>query len=340
MDHTVQTTLENHLREYSLGIEGPTTVEDLPREIPTPLQVTHPLGVQRFRALFTDTPTLTRVLQLEFVPKEPLLVLAPSVHARSAQEFRSAGIQFLDAAGNAYLRFAGVIIDVRGRRPDPSTAQKLRPGRASAGVFTPRRAQVIFALLSWPILLEAPVRTLAACAKVSVGQAQSTLKLLDEQGFIDRWSKRLLRPETLAEQWSNAFATGLGPKTLEQQFHGDPSDMTLSGHGPVYVSGEQSAPWIKNPETATLYVEEFSPRLVVANRWRTDGVPNIMVHSVFWDAPSAFWVARHHGVQPPDSFPAPAPPLLVYADLKATGENRQLEAAQQIKEDNAHIWYP
>lgn len=340
MDHTVQTTLENHLREYSLGIEGPTTLEDLPQEIPTPLQVTHPLGVQRFRVLFTDTPTLTRVLQLEDVPEEPLLVLASSVHARSAQEFRSAGIQFLDAAGNAYLRFAGVIIDVRGRRPDPSTAPGRRPARASAGLFTPRRAQVIFAVLCWPGLLDAPVRTLAAHARVSVGQAQSTLKILDEQGFIDRWNGILFRPEALAEQWSNAFATGLGPKTLVRQFHGVPSDITLSGCGPVYVSGEQSAPWIENPETATLYVEEFSPRLVFDNRWRTDGVANIMVHSVFWDAPSAAWVARHHGVQPPDSFPAPAPPLLVYADLKATGESRQLEAAQQMKENHAHIWHP
>lgn len=333
MDRTLHAALENHLREYSLGVEGPTMLEDLPPEIPTPLQVTHPLGGQRFRALFTDTPTLTRVLQLEDEPEEPLLVLASSVHARSAQEFRSAGIQFLDAAGNAYLRFAGVIIDVRGRRPDPSTTPGRRPARASAGLFTPRRAQVIFAVLTWPALLDAPVRTLAACAKVSVGQAQSTLKLLDEQGFIDRWSKRLLRPETLAEQWSNAFATGLGPKTLVQQFQGDPSHMNLSDHGPVYVSGEQSAPWIENPETATLYVEEFSPGLVFDNRWRTDGVANIMLHSVFWVPPSP-------DIHPVSSFPAPAPPLLVYADLKATGESRQLEAAQQIKEDHAHIWHP
>ncbi|MFF5384926.1 type IV toxin-antitoxin system AbiEi family antitoxin [Kocuria rhizophila] len=43
---------------------------------------------------------------------------------------------------------------------------------------------------------------------------------------------------------------------------------------------------------------------------------------------------------PPSSFPAPAPPLLTYADLKAAGEPRQLEAAQHVKDTHAHLWRP
>lgn len=333
MEGTIRTALENHLAEYDLGVDDPARLRNLAWDIPAPLRISHPLGTHKFRAVFTDTPTLTHALQLEVGAGESLLLLAPVIHSRSADGLRSAGIQFLDAAGNAYFRFDGAVIDVRGRRPSPPIAQGHRPPRSSAGLFTPRRAQVIFALLSWPVLLGAPVRALAAAANVSVGQAQSTLKLLDEQGFLDRYSRTLLRTERLAEQWVDAFATGLGPKTLAHTFHGDPLRMDLADCGPVYVSGEKATPWIKQPETATLYMAEFSPKVVFNNRWRTDGVANIMIHT-------SFWTAQDHDTQQPPHFPAPAPPLLVYADLKSTGETRQLEAAQRVKDDHAHIWHP
>ncbi len=333
VSETLRTAIERRLNEYRLGTDGSSSLRDLARETPTPLILTHPLGSQRFRAVVTDSPTLTRVLQLDGEFGDPLLLLAPAVNPRGAHELRVAGVQFLDAAGNAYLRFGGVLIDVRGRRPDPATVQDRRTLRPSAGLFTPRRAQVIFALLSWPELLHSPVRTVAAAAKVSLGQAQSTMKLLDEQRFLDRRSRRLMRPEVLAERWADAYATGLGPKTLVQQFHGDPAHLDLAGHGVIYVSGEQSASWIKNPETATLYVEDISPTMVLANRWRKDENPNIMIHTAFWLPPG-------HETHPLSSFPSPAPPLLVYADLKSAGESRQLEAAQHVKDSHAHIWYP
>ncbi|WP_186313840.1 type IV toxin-antitoxin system AbiEi family antitoxin [Kocuria marina] len=331
MDRTVQDALEHQLMEYSLRVDGPVPLRDLTPEIPAPLQLVHQREAQLFNTVSTDTPTLTRLLRFEDLTGEPLLVLAPFVHPRSAQQLRNAGIRFLDAAGNAYLRFEGVLIDVRGRRPDPSITLRTRKARTSTNLFAPRRAQVVFALLSWPALLGASVRSIATAAKVSVGQAQSTLELLDEHDFLDRHTGSLLRREVLAEHWADAFATGLGPKTLLHQFRGDPSRMELDGHGAIYVSGEQAAPWIRDPETATLYVEEFSPEMALTNRWRADGTANIMVRSVFWAYPD-------QDVDP--RFPTVAPPLLVYADLKSTRESRQLEAAQQIKESHAHIWHP
>ena len=80
-------------------------------------------------------------------------------------------------------------------------------------------------------------------------------------------------------------------------------------------------------------MEGLSPEMIFGNRWRTDDTPNIMVHTTFWVPP---------GVEdpPPSSFPTPSPPLLTYADLKATGEPRQLEAAQHVKDTHAHLWRP
>lgn len=330
MDETVRKALRERLVEYSLRLEGPTSFDDMVPELPTPLTMLHTHGAQHVMGLVTTAPNLGRARQAQDeIQGERLLLLAPAVHPRSARHLRAAGIQFLDAAGNAHLDFDGVLIDVRGRRLDPHLAPHKHFPERSTNLFTPRRAQVIFVLLSWPALVDASVRTIAAAARVSVGQTQSTLRLLDEQGLYDHRSGRLLRRELLAERWAEAFATGLGPKSQLQQFHGEPSRLMLQGHGEIFVSGEQAAPWIRNPSTATLYVDHFDPRLAFANRWRADEKPNISVRRTFWTLPDDERTAH---------FPAPAPPLLVYADLVATHESRQLEAARKVKEDHAELW--
>lgn len=330
MEDALRTALRQRLAEHSLRFEGPTSFDDMVPEMPTQLTMTHTHGSQRLVGLLTATPTLTRALQAQSeMHGESLLLLGPAVHTRSAQHLRAAGIQFLDAAGNAYLNFDGVLIDARGHRLDRHMAPHKHFPERSTNLFTPRRAQVIFVLVSWPSLADASVREIAAAARVSVGQAQSTLRLLDEQDLYDHRSGRLLRRELLAERWAETFVTGLGPKTQLKRFHGEPSRLTLEGHGRIFVSGEQAASWIRNPSTATLYVDDFDPRLAIDNRWRVDGEQNISVRRTFWTIP---------GDEGPTHFPAPAPPLLVYADLLATREGRQLEAARKVREEHAELW--
>ena len=107
----------------------------------SPLRRLH--GAQQVTALLTSAPTLTRALQAQAeIQRERLFLLGPVVHPRSARDLRAAGIQFLDAAGNAYLNFDGVLIDVRGRKPDPRLAPYKRSSERSTNLFTPRRAQV------------------------------------------------------------------------------------------------------------------------------------------------------------------------------------------------------
>lgn len=330
MEESVRAALRQRLAEHNLRLEKAVCLDDMVSETPTSLRMVHSHGSQQVTALLTSTPTLTRALQVQAqTHDERLVLLGPAVHPRSASDLRAAGIQFLDAAGNAYLNFDGVLIDVRGRRPHPRAASHQHWPARSANLFTPGRAQVIFVLLSWPELAEATVRAIAAAAKVSVGQAQSALRLLDEHDLYDRRSGRLLRRSLLAERWAETYSTGLGPKTLLRQFHGDPSRLALEGHGDVYVSGEQAASWIRNPGSVTLYVEDLDPRLVLANRWRSDGTPNIAIRQTFWAAPET---------DVPVHFPVSAPPLLVYADLLATHEARQVEAARKVREDHAELW--
>ena len=70
----------------------------------------------------------------------PALVFTTFVAPKTAETFRRAGVQYLDTAGNAWIVFGDVLVDIRGRpRPDRAAS---RPRAAAGNLFSTGRAQV------------------------------------------------------------------------------------------------------------------------------------------------------------------------------------------------------
>jgi hypothetical protein len=236
----------------------------------------------------------------------PALVFTTFAGPRTTETLRRLGVQYLDTAGNAWITFGDVLIDVRGRpRPDPASA----PKRGAGNLFSSSRAQVVCALLAWPHLWSAPRRDLARAAGVSLGQAHNAVTLLADAGY-EGGRPRPGQPPLL-DLWAAAFPAGLAKKLTLAAFHGG-VDLVVS-RGTVFVSGEKAADDLLRPATLTLYVERLDPRLPIVNRWRTDAEPNIVVRSKFWHAPG--------GDKAPQGL-AVAPWPLVYADLLASDDPR------------------
>jgi hypothetical protein len=268
-------------------------------------------------------------------PGTPLLMIGPRVTPRNAERLRAAGLNFIDAHGNAYLAIADTLIDVRGRTGNPIAASYHPP--AGSMLFTNKRAQVIFAIISWPELLEGRLRDLAAASGVSVGFVQKTLILLESTQHLERHGKtRTARALTdidrLIEGWVAAFPSGLGAQSKTRTFRGDFVPTALEDSGPaVYLSGEAVAPWIHRNPTWTLYVDDLPRDAIRAGRWSSASrEPNIFVRSRFWQEPDGDAVSREGRVRT-------APPLLVYADLLASGDSRQKEAARYYRNDNVRL---
>ncbi len=249
-----------------------------------------------------------------------LLLLGPHTSSRGSAVLRNAGIHHIDGAGNAWLRLPGVVVDIRGR-PSPRPASPR--GSSQAHLFSPSRASVVCALSSWPELVEAPVRTIAASARVSVGLAQDTLKMLEAAGHLTTWPTRgLERIPQLIDRWAAAFPAALGSPARTRGYHAESLDVEAADAGVVRLSGEATAPGIRGL-SAVVYTDESSIRLAMRNRWRTDREPNIFVRSLFWREPDEADASSLMGV---------APPLVVYADLLASGEGRQRETARAMRE--------
>lgn len=259
-------------------------------------------------------------------PGLPLLIASDYISEKSAGPLRGTGIQFIDAAGNAYIRFADVLVDVRGRRK-PKTDPHALHGQRPSNLFSPRRAQVVLALLTWPELAQANVRDVADASGVSLGQAHDTLMMLNESGYLSDGSDSLHRRRELLEYWTAAYPTGLSPQLALASFRGEPqaASETIAGDM-VFLSGESAAEHLIRPQTLTIYVETLDPRLPIASRWRADREPNIFVRKKFWSSP-------HMDERGPGGVRY-APWPLVYADLVASGDPRQREVAREWRDQH------
>ncbi|RSM48990.1 hypothetical protein DMB66_45465 [Actinoplanes sp. ATCC 53533] len=275
--------------------------------------------------------TLSSLAHRTSAAPHPLLVVGDRISRRSAAALRDAGIQFVDALGNAFIAFDGALVEVQGRTEPTNQAPKSSPRitqpHQSTNLFSPGRSQVILALLAWPELARGSVREIATAAGMSVGQAHDALTRLEQAGLLLPTSRRLARADELLDYWTAAYPAGLGRRLRLAQYHGDPS-RPVSNEQPSYLSGESAdGVDIARPSTLTLYLDNPDPSLPILNRWSAspDRIPNIFVRHKFWISP------RPHEEDPAlKTQNAPWP--LVYADLAATGDARLGEVARTWRE--------
>lgn len=319
--------LADRFDELGLRFAEPVDLAHLADQESIDVTLLHAQGRARYRLGYS--PSLTgsslKWARPHYVAHDRLLLVGPRVTERSAEMFRTLGINYVDQSGNAFISFDGVHIDVRGRRPNPAIPVEdniPRMTRGGVNLFSTKRSQVIFAILSWEELLDGPLRELARTAGVSLGQAQETLELLEQYGFLE--DRRHLSPrqrENLIDRWTAAYPASLGSRSKTGSFSGVFSDLRPTGTA-VYVSGEAAVPSLLRPETIVLYSDAFPTDLIRAHRWRRDEEsPNISLRHKFWAQPHTEGTGTFR-----------APWLLVYADLMASNDSRQREAAQHLRD--------
>jgi hypothetical protein len=261
----------------------------------------------------------------------PLLVAAPYVNPQAAERARAIGLAFVDTAGNVHLRGPGLVVFVAGRRA-PATA---RPPRHARG-FTAAGLRVVFALLLRPRLAALPYREIAAATGVALGTVAAVLDDLARRGHLAPGGdeeRRLLAPRRLAEEWTLLYPTRLRPTLLLGRFTAaDPAWWEKAPLDPARAvwGGDVAAARLTRqlvPARQTLYIWGAPDEVLLANRLRPDARGPVELLRAFWqplDTPEAADVA---------------PPLLVYADLMATGDPRAIEVAEVVRARYLHALY-
>lgn len=256
---------------------------------------------------------------------EKIILITRQVTRGQAENLRELNIQFGDTAGNAYLNEPGLYVFVTGQK---TQIIREKPSRA----FDKAGLKIIFALLTKPGLIQKDLRTVARESGVgSISTVSDIFKDLEKQHYLYQPKKSVIRKRKLINRtdlirrWVDGYIERLRPilqsvRYTARKFEGRWWDQVVIKDYNAVWGGEKGGELLTNhlhPATATIYAGSRLPRLQAKYGLVRSEQGNIEILE-------RFWIGGETGDV--------APPLVVYADLIATGDERNLETAQIIYE--------
>lgn len=250
------------------------------------------------------------------------ILVADYVNAVLAEKLKSLDIWFLDTVGNAYISQDPVYIFLKGNKA-PAVLGERRKKRA----FQTTGLKLLFAYLCDPDVVNTTYRTIARKANVAIGTVNWVNGDLRSLGFLmvgRNKQRKLIQADKLFERWVEAYPDQLRPDVLYGHYTATTpvqwSQVDLKEHH-AYMGGETAADALTHylsPEIHTFYLGETPMPFQITHKLRNDKKGKITLLKAFWGE-VCNW-----------SEPNIAHPILVYADLLATGDPRNIETAQLI----------
>lgn len=253
---------------------------------------------------------------------KPGILVAWYVNPQMAEHLKEKNIAFIDAAGNAYINDPPIYIFITGRRKR-HIPEKTTVGRA----FKPAGLKVVFALLCQPELAKAPYRDIVKAANVAQGTVGWVMHDLKQQNFLavrGRLGRKLINAARLFDLWVETYARELRPRLYIGKYKTRKNDWWKNFNHQntgALLGGEPAAAFLTDylkPGAITVYVPEEINQFLLANHLRKARDGDVELFQKFW------------GFQYQWNDKNIVPPVLVYADLVAMGNDRNLEVAKMI----------
>jgi hypothetical protein len=270
-----------------------------------------------------STPAMIKASGNAF--REPPVLIAPYITREVAECCRQLRLPFIDTAGNAYLEAPGLLVYVVGHARPPELLRNRYAALKPAGL------KLTFALLCRQRLLDESYRKIAMDAGVALGTVSSDMKDLETRGFFSLKThphlRKLIHPKRMLDEWVTHYPIALRPKLILGRFQAEPEriqQIDLQKQN-AFWGGEPAAEKLTQylkPAVFTIYAQEPIAKLVAAGRMRAAENGNVEILQKFWEFEKDE-TEKEMNI---------APPILAYADLLATHDSRNVEAAQMIYE--------
>jgi len=264
------------------------------------------------------------------------MLLADYINPNMGERLKEAHIQFIDTAGNAYINQPPVYIYIKGNKPKLNLVEGSRgkTGRA----FQPTGMRVVFAFLRDKNLINAPYRHIAGQAQVALGAVGWVIHDLVAQNFLLEGRKKNQREfanfDQLLDEWVDAYPHKLKAKHRIATFTtGDPgwwkaiAPQTFGALWGGEIAGARYTRYL-HPKDAVVYIrKEHMAKFLKAARLRKMAQDEQAALRV--DLIEPFWREEKNRGKAAGL----VPPLVAYADLIETGDPRNLETANRIREN-------
>ena len=271
--------------------------------------------------------------QLEEFNKAPLLI-APKLTEAAANNCKELGLNFIDLAGNAYINEPGFFVFIKGQKLDHHQNNPTNYFKGNKAL-TPTNLRMVFALLCNPEMLNAPYREIAKVAGIALGRVGEVFEDLAARALTLGDGKKndrvIIQQEKLIQEWVTNYPIKLRPKLNPRRFKANNLDwwkhLDVKNYEAQWggeVAADKLTHYLK-PNFYTMYLhgkdlKRNMNKLIVDNRLVPDPKGDIELLETFWDFDDA------------DFLPETVPTLLVYADLIASNDPRNLETAKMIYE--------
>lgn len=258
----------------------------------------------------------------------PLLV-SDHITGTVADRLVEERVQFIDASGNAFLEAHDYLVMISGRERQAAASPK--------HTLTPAKLQVLYVLLKRKDLRNANYEEIASAARVSLGTVSHTIATLQQDGHLSgpKGRRRFLKFRQTLDSWTLHYADQLRPRLVKgrfalgrgrtlESFAEEVADVSGRAEAKrVAVGGELGADRLTGhlrPETVTLHTS-LAPRVLLLTfklRPVVDGEIILLDELTACD-----------GDETADSALL-ADPILIYAELLASGGERQRDTADLV----------
>jgi hypothetical protein len=257
---------------------------------------------------------------LSKVYEKKTIIVSDYINPVISDELKKNDINFIDAAGNCFIKSKSVYIFVKGKK------HKILQNNLFLKNYNITDIKLIFAVLTNNELINTSQRNISKFSRIPLGSVGNVLKKLESQKFLIKFSsgKRIINKKELFEKWCIAYSDKFKPKIFLGKFKGDIS-LTEDINGKW--GGEPAAYLLKKvmkPEIFIIYVNKnkfneflFKHRLVTDDQ---DGYIEIYDNSWFSNEINENYKSTVH-------------PFIVYADLLSGNNQRNTEVAKIIYRD-------
>lgn len=263
-------------------------------------------------------------------PQTPCILITSHISPGVAESLKKMKIQFMDTVGNAYVEAPGIYVYVN-RHTKPFWLVKEK----SSSLFQPSGLKIIFVCLGEAVnktyqkhteVITGNLKSLAEIAGVSLGSASNIRKELIAQGYLVENSKgcfELQNRAKLLEIWLKPYVERLRPKLLIGRYQPVNPQWWKTAkldHKSYLWGGEVAAAKLTgylSPEIITVYAVSSPNILINTEGLQPDDKGTVEIRDVFWNSAKY----QHDGC---------VHPLLVYADLLASDDDRNIETAKLI----------
>lgn len=250
------------------------------------------------------------------------IVIADYLTKNTADELKNNGINYLDASGNAFIKTKNLFIYVEGRKA------KINKKTNQTRAFQEAGLKLLLLLISNPETLQFSYRELAEKTGIALGSVSNIFSELEESHYLLKTrNKRVLKNQgEIIERWVIAYNELLKPRSFRKKMRAignelSPNNIINNSSIKLYFGGEPGGElltrYLKSKDYV-IYTDEEISKIAKELKLVPDETGNIELYSKFWT--DNLHLKNENT----------APPLVVYADLLGTGNNRNIETAKII----------